>query len=221
MDGRQILEEVRRLVKNDQYSGYKEINKAYREICNSGQYPWLRGTNTSLSTFTVSQTDYELNLVDKKQLERLWVKGVDTVNKGWQLMEEVPPLLFEQYVSNNIKSDGSDDPGLPEYYRTASGTFASITVTPTPDQAYTVKYDYLNLPEEITETVVPKLPIAHHDVIAELAASLFLERSKDEGDVVFSNRLRARVFKNANNIRLDSSPGRLANIEKTARRWIR
>ena len=74
MEGREILTEVRELLKNEQYAGYGDINKAYREIVNSGTFSWLRETNTSLTTFTASTTDYELNLVDKKQLKRIWVK---------------------------------------------------------------------------------------------------------------------------------------------------
>jgi len=220
MKGKDILEEVRHLTNDPAYSRFTEINRAYRRICRITKYNWLRETNEDILSFALNKTTYRVRMPYVRVLQRIWVKEPSDEQR-WKLMEEVPPALYEEKVAENRNRDATDDTARPEFYKLEGGPTTTITVTPTPDQAYTARVDYIRHIQAIGLNDTPALPEAHLDTVAQLAAGFILETSADEGKRLYAQNLIGRATADSDDLVRDSHANRTTNIDRVAGVWLR
>src|SRR5689334_19325168 len=152
---RWILDEVRQRTGKSDWSNFAPINRAYRKICLITKFNWLQQSSQTLVTFKAARTAYPLDMSGMRRLERIWVRQVDN-ELGWDLLEEVPPQLFETRVVEFRDSNGNDQTEQPIYYKIEGGPLATLTITPTPDQDYSVRVDWLDF-HQLAEDEEPRL----------------------------------------------------------------
>lgn len=212
-----IRDRVRELTGKNDFSRYSEINRAYRKICLITKFNWLEENSQTLLKFTQGRTDYYLDMTRMRRMLRIFVLNTEN-EEEWQLMEEVPPLLFEQKVRENRDLDGNDEQDTPYCYR-FRGTI--ISIVPTPDRSYAVRVDYIRHEYDLGEGDEPKSPEVYDDTIAELAAGYVLEISKDAAEMALADRYIARALSEFEDVVKDSHPNRTFDIDRRETRWMR
>lgn len=221
MKGKHILTEVKRLISDQTYSDYSEINRAYRDICKLAGWTFLKETSETLLVGVASQASYSLNLNNFRRFEAIWIKS----SSGTQVFKEVfevTPKIFENIKSGNTNADGTlIESSTPTHYKVMGGAVTSITFTPVPNESFTARIDYIKLTEEILAETTPSLPQAHHDTVAMLAAGYILELDKDPVRVRLGEKFVTRARSSFDRIVNDNQPNRTDNIDRTPRRWIK
>ena len=220
MKGKDILTEVQALINDPAYSVFTEINRAYRSICRTTKYNWLRETNEDLLAFKAEESTYRVRMAFVRVLQGIWVREPSN-ERRWRMMEEVSPALYEERVADRRNNDGSDNTSRPEFYKLEGGPTTTITVTPTPDQSYTVRVNYIKHIQSIGLDDTPALPEAHLDTVAQLAAGYILETSSDPVKQAHSQKLIGRATENAGDIVRDTHANRTRNIDRVQQAWLR
>lgn len=220
MRSREILAEFRTLVSDPSYAFYTEINQAYREILRLTHWNFLRAQSQNLLALEASRAEYTLDTARIRRLEAIWLKK-NSGQQEWVLLEEVPPERFEEFRFANLNSDGNDDEGTPKVYVLRGGSPLTVTVSPTPDTAFTTRIDYIEQPENLDEDTSPVTPAAYDDTITLLGAGYRLEREADAGKRALGDRYIARALGQFDQIVRDVHPNRTANPDRTQQRWLR
>jgi len=219
MNGEEILNEVRLMINNAQFTRYNEINRAYRRLAHASPASWLREESEEKLVFLADTEEYTLNIAGMRRITALWVYGTDSGEVRWHLVEEVDQKLFEVKKAQHINLDGEDRTGLPEYFKMISVQPGQIklALVPTPDAEMEAKVDYIKDVAEIGRLTVPEMPAAYHDIIAQLAAGYILRsEGKPMGQVFVTEAIQQ-----ANMLMMDSTANRNLNIDRPARPWIR
>jgi len=220
MTGQEILEEVRQIINDPAYTRFNEINRAYRRICQITKFNWLRERSETLLSIKSGVTEYYVSMPKVRVLQRIWVKEPSDYQR-WKLMEEVPPQLFEEKVADNRNNDATDDTKRPEFYKLEGGPTRIITVTPTPDQDYTARVDYIKHYQQIGREDMPVIPEAYHDTIVQMAAGYILETSPDPIKQQYASRLLDRTANESADLVRDTHANRTENIDRVPTTWLR
>jgi len=199
MNGNQILTEVRFIIDDMGYSRYNEINRAYREIGRITRHNWLRGESEEILEFLDGVSTYWIDLADKRVFQALYVKGNDSGKKKWFLTEEVSKKLFEEKRDEHISPDGTDRESRPAWYKILEvvNNRINIQVTPVPDETYSTRIEYIKSLENIGPATIPSMSPDYHDLIANLASGMVLERDKDPKERIRGAELKANAMKDA------------------------
>jgi len=80
--GKNILDRVRRKIKNSNYSSYQEINEAQAWIAAQTPFNWLRKSNILGSGLVASTKEYDLNLGSVRSIQTMWIAASDTTSVG-------------------------------------------------------------------------------------------------------------------------------------------
>jgi len=223
MNGQEILNEVRILIGDMGYTRYNEINRAYREIGRLCHHNWLRGESQNMLTFLDGVSDYWIDLSGIRVLKRIWVKGNDSGKIFWHEMEESPPQTFESHTLSNIQPDGTDREDRPWWYKIVESLNQSIKiqVTPVPDATYNTKIEFINELETISRSTIPSMPESYHDLVADMAGGLILQRpGKSSADAQRGQILIAKARNDAvNGLVRDSHTNRIHSISPKGRRF--
>lgn len=220
MNGQDILNEVRILIKDMGYGRYNEINRAYREIGRLCRHNWLRSESEDVLTFVDGVSSYWIDLSGNRVMRRIWVKGNDSGKIFWHEMEEAPSQTFEQYAIENTEPDGTDREARPGWYKIVESSNQSIKiqVTPVPDETYSTKIEFIKDLEEISRSTTPSMPESYHDLIADMAAGEILQRSDDARERQRGMGMVAKATKDAvMGLVRDSHPNRTRSISPKGR----
>ena len=220
MKGKDILQEVQHLINDPAYTRFTEINRAYRSICRTTKYNWLRETNEDLLAFKAEEPMYRVRMPFVRVLQGIWVREPSSEQR-WRMMEEVSPALYEQKVADRRNNDGSDNTARPEFYKLEGGPTTTITVTPTPDQSYTVRLNYIKHIQSIGLDDTPAMPEAHLDTVAQMAAGFILEDNSDEAKRLRGEKLIGRATVDSEDIVRDTHANRTRNIDRVQQEWLR
>lgn len=214
-----ILDEVRQRTGKSDWSRFTEISRAYRKVCLITKFNWLQQSTQTALRFTSGRKEYPLDMSKMRRMERIWV--LDTENEeGWCLLEEVKDPLFEERRLEFRDLNGDDEQDKPLFYKITGGPVATVTITPTPDQDYSVRVDYLDF-HEISEQEEPRLSPIYDDTIAELAAAYVLETSKDQAELALGMKFEQRAMMEFEDIVKDHAPNRTLDIDRKPLRWMR
>lgn len=162
----------------------------------------------------------------------------DIDDGSWDQMVESPPETFEQRVKENTSITSSVSTGTVvttttelETQRTLdrwtyklmggdSNPFMKMVVSPTPLTTYKIKINYIREVTEITEDVVPDIPVSYIDALVLIASSFILERSNSEQDITLANRYfekgKSRFLKLVN----DSHANRAYGVDRPPAPWL-
>lgn len=218
MRGQKILSEVKYLLDDPTYSRYVEINQAYRKVCKLTKFNWLRETSETLLSFMASTSTYSLDMNRMRVLSGLYVKGGN--DSRWKLLEEATPLLFEYKVREYQDRNGTDSTSKPLYYMMQGGQTTKISVTPTPDQAYSVRVNYIISTPEIEADTIVNLPENYFDTVATLAAGYILERNSNPERKQYGMTLIGRAMSEFEDLVRDSHPNHTLNIDRKEQEWM-
>jgi hypothetical protein len=219
MIGKKILEELRLLIDDQGYTRFNEINQSYRKLCKLTKFTWLRVSDENLLSFQADTTSYDLDMSRMRVLTGLFVKGGNDAR--YRLLEEVPPELFEVEVRRNQDTNGVDTTSKPLYYKIMGGQVPRIEITPTPDQAYTVRVDYIRTTETITIDGNVNLPENYFDSVAKYAASLVLRRVSDPERKNLGAIYEAEAFSEFSDLVRDTFNNRTFDLGIKPRSWMR
>jgi len=219
MKGEALLELVKRYLDDPGYSQYDEINTAYRKCCKLTKFFWLRKNSESLLSFQSGMDNYQLDFSTIRVLTALYVQGGTDLR--WTMMEECDPALFESKVRDWQDRNANDTTSRPLIYKLEGGPMATVTINPVPDQAYSVRVDYIEHTPTISKETVVNLPADHRDSVAALAASYVLERLSDPERKQYGQVLQQRALGEFGELVRDSTPNRIGSIDRKPMRWIR
>lgn len=162
----------------------------------------------------------------------------DVDDAAWDLMIETPLESFEQAVKTNTNLTSSVNTGTVVITTTElesqkvldvwtyklmggdSNPFMKMVVSPTPTTTYKIKINYIREVTEISEDVVPDIPVSYIDALTLLSASFILERSESEFDVSLSKRYRVDAESMFTELVNDSHANRAGGIDRPATPWL-
>ena len=175
MNGEAILQEVRRLSGEADWSRYDEINDAYETMCRRAGMWVLSVRDISTLQFRSGITFYTLPMDRIRRLVSVGVKNNED-EQEWHDLDPLADAEFDQKVLANRNADGTDDTDAPGFFRLAGGETSQLEVTPTPDGTYQGRLVYIGNPPAIAKGVTPVLPGNYHRTIAKLAASYVIRQ---------------------------------------------
>lgn len=220
MKGKDVLTEVRYLIDDPTYSRFIEINQAYRKITKITQFNWLRVSDENMLSFVASTSSYTLDMTKMRVLQRIMVKG--GTDSRWRILEEAPPLLFEQKVRESTDSTGAQRESKPKFFKIeGAGRSTKIEVTPTPDLAYEARVDYIKKTDDITLDSDIAMPEDYKDTLAKLASGYILRR-----DLTKPERAQLGVLyiqeatQEFEDLVRDSHPNRTFDIDRIAQPFL-
>ncbi len=191
-------------------------------------------TVTSTTKFTLDGTDSD-NF-------SAWTSGGDVsvwsvTDSTWDLMTESPSELFETRVketSNQVDNvntntvqvtttelDSNRTTAKWTYYLKSgdANPFMKFVVSPTPSKTYKLKIDYIRDVTEITEEVIPDIPVAHIDALIFLSAGYILETSDEQAEVIRGLRYIKRAERDIQLIMQDAHRNRSGGIDRPLAPW--
>ena len=195
-------------------------------------------TVNSVSDFDLDGTlwsDFDVNS-GQPQAGSASVPGED--DNSWEMMEEVPDMMYEDQVKRNSQQSGSVINGTDNistrpidevrldlrwvyHFKGApSNPFAIMSVSPTPSKVYKIKIYYDKEVGEITEDTIPDIPVSYTDLLIDLAASYAMERQPEQFKQMLAIKWEQRARNNILKMLTDSSPNRTASIDRPARPWL-
>lgn len=205
MTGLEILERVREIADDSSINGYDEINESYRSILLANPGWELKIRDESSVAFVASTATYSLPSA-VRSLGGIWVQSSEN-QQDWVELKEVSESIFEQSVYANRNTSGADIEGKPQVYRLSS---AGFEVNPTPDDAYTVRIEYLGNITDLTRSTSPIIPTTYHHLVAYEAAARVMEMRGGQDNAYRANVLRARsrtMFESLANDKMHSRVG--------------
>ena len=219
MKGQEILNEVRLFLDDPSYTRYVEINRAYRTICKLTDFNWLRKADEGIVSFNADVSTYNINMSQIRVLTGIYVKGGNDAR--WKYLEEVPLKLFQTKVRQTQDLNATDNTSKPEYYSLSDGPNYTLSISPTPDQSYSVRLEYIQSTPIIDHSSTVNLPEDYIDTVAMLAAGYILERNTDEQRRMYGFTLMNRATSEFSNLANDSHRNRTDNIDRTPIKWIK
>lgn len=217
--GKRILDELVLLLDDPSYTRFNEINQAYRKLCKLTKFTWLRVSDESMLSFQTSTTSYSIDMSKMRVLTGIFVKGGNDAR--WRLLEETPPELFETEVRRNQDRNGTDSTSKPMFYKIMGGQRPTIEITPTPDQVYSVRVDYIRTTEEIKTDSKVNIPENYFDSLAKYAASMVLRRVVDPERKNLGMIYEAEATEEFNQMARDVFNNRTFDLGVKPRSWIR
>jgi hypothetical protein len=208
--GKQILSEVQELLKNFQFSSYSFITTALREIATWDKFEWLSIEDTSTITFAASTAEYDISSLNIRQ-----ILNISVVDSG--LYNVLEPITYEKETSL-LSSPAAE--GIPKYYRLVNGTFATIKVTPIPDQTYSVAVNYIKDTLSVSENSVIPIPKNYEFILVKLSAANVLESSEEAAKQAVGARYRQQAESMIYRLARDSSPAKSGAIERSKVEFI-
>jgi hypothetical protein len=82
LKGKDLLDKVRRKIKDESYGSFDEINEAQELIAEKTSFWWLRKSNIVGAGLEPSTKEYSLNLSDVKSIENIWITASSTTSVG-------------------------------------------------------------------------------------------------------------------------------------------
>lgn len=145
------------------------INEVYREICGMQRWPFLEKQDTSVVT-AVNVAGYSLaGITDLRSIDAVRIEV--TANQEYYDLEYMDPQPFRdmEHLDRDVAT--------PFYWTFINNT---LRFYPTPDQAYTVRIDYIMQPADLVAAAdTPVLPAAYHDVLVWGAIESMAFRQRD------------------------------------------
>jgi len=189
----------------------------------AGQIATYDATTTSWSPSTPSTND--TLLVEDEDRHYTYSDGawslVVTSTVGWTPLEEVSTRKFEEMrAAYTNKSTTLLTQAEPRYYKWIGGASATLAVTPTPDDTYDIRVDYVARPADITADTQPLLPLAFHDMLVTLSAAFALQRRSTPADITRGDRFFLQVQKDVKNL-LNFSSRNKQSIDRKPRALVR
>jgi len=217
MTGLEILREVRLFTDNPGYSRYVEINRAYRKIAKMVDFNFLRKSDESIISFIADQSTYTINMKEVRAITGIYVKGGNDAR--WKYLEEVEPKLFQIKTRENQDLNASDNTTKPEFYSLSDGPNHTLSIVPTPDQAYSVRLEFIQSTQEVTQHSNVNLPEDYLDTVAMLAAGYILERDSDDDRRRYGIVLINRATGEFSQLVRDSHHNRTNDVDRTPIAW--
>lgn len=203
--GKEILSNVQDLLKDYQFTAYSFITTALKEIATWDKFEWLSVEDTSTITFSDGVSEYDISSLDIRQI--LNISHVD--NSVFTVLD---PITYEK--ETEVLSVSTPE-GIPLYYRLINGTFATIKVTPVPDQAYTITINYIRNTVKVTENSVIPIPDEYQFILAKLSAANVLESSEEHEKRRVGAGFRKQAEKMQYRLARDSSPANSGPIQRS------
>lgn len=218
--GQEILNQVQDLTGDPSEASFSDVNRAYREIGRLTHWNFLRKNSQSLLAFQASDNTYTLDMSVMRRLVAIWIRK-STGQQKWVELTETPPALFESKVLASLGSDGTATEKPPNFYKLEGGPVATVTITPTPDTALTVRVDYIARIIPLSMDVEPLTPADYDDTIALLASGYILERSEGEGKQILARKYISRALGQFGGLVSDVHANRTAKMERSPQTWLR
>lgn len=146
------------------------LNAAYREIHRARRWPFLEAIDSSTTT-SVNVSSYTPPMSNWRNLDA--VRLVDPTNAVdyIQMSYMEPQALFDKLTLDSWET------ATPRYWTMYA---QEIWFWPIPDQAYTIKYYYIQEPPAlVSSTDVPVVPVAYHDLLVSGAIVRIAFRERD------------------------------------------
>jgi hypothetical protein len=169
------------------------INEVYREVCGLNRWKFLEGQDTSLTTI-VSQQAYNLSSTAGG--------GINLNGGAWRNLDAVRIEIAPLIEYNNLKYKQPEefmelweidrDVSTPYYW-----TFYTqqLWLYPVPDNAYTVRIDYIIEPPDLSlGTDVPLIPTQYHDILVWGAVENMAYRERDWLGRQFAEQKKAKMI---------------------------
>jgi hypothetical protein len=164
----------------DQVQKMKFINDAYYEVC-SIPYPFLERT----SSFALTPGSNILSIPADPDGSVDSIMAVVNNTKGYSLQPQRQDILLKGYSAN------MSDTGNPMYYYAINGTWYLYVV---PSSADTVTVRFTIMPNELTSSSTPIVPIWHRRLIT-LGALYRAYMMNDDSDIamVFKKEMQDKM----------------------------
>jgi len=78
--GKNILDRVRRKIRNENYGSFEEINEAQTWIANQVPFNWLRKSNIIGAGLTADTKEYDLNLGSVRSIQTIWIGAASSTD---------------------------------------------------------------------------------------------------------------------------------------------
>jgi len=82
LKGKDLLDRVRRKIKDETYGNFDEINEAQMLIAEQTNFWWLRKSNIVGAGLEPSTKEYDLNLSDVREIEQIYIATASTTSVG-------------------------------------------------------------------------------------------------------------------------------------------
>ena len=208
------------MTRNPSEANYGDVNRSYREIGRLTHWNFLRQSSQTLLSFQASDNTYTLDMTVMRRLVAIWLRQT-TGQQEWVELTEAPPALFESKVLSNLGADGTATEKAPEFYKLDGGPVANVTVTPTPDTAYSTRVDFIARMMPLDINTDPLTPSDYDDTIALLASGYILERSPEESDRILARNFISRATGQFGGLVADVHANRTAKFDRTPQTWLR
>jgi len=219
MKGKRILDQVKYFLNDPSYSRFHEVNRAYRKVCILTDHNWLRREDETALAFETDTSTYTIRMDNIRVLQDVSVKGGNDAR--WKQLTEVDPRLFEIKVREAQDLNAEDNTTKPVYYKLEGGPNYKLSISPTPDQAYSVKLSVIDSTPEIKIDSDVNIPSDYIDTVAMLAASYIMGRSSSEQTQREGIQLQAEAFSEFDNLVTDAHHNRTKDIDRTPIAWMK
>jgi len=162
------------------------VRNAITQI-NQQEYEWPFNAATYDQLLIVGQTDYswpsDLKIVDWHSFYIQKDDGLGTQTTTLNLIDR------DEYIKLHRNADldaGSDGRGIPNYVFRRHGS--GFSVSPSPDKAYSVRYDYYRVPETLTNAADESRVPSEFDYVIVDAALYHMYMFKDNIDAANTAR---------------------------------
>jgi hypothetical protein len=82
LKGKDLLDKVRRKIKDATYGSFDEINEAQAIIAKQASFWWMRKSNIVGAGLEADTKEYSLNLSDVRAIENIWIAASSTTSVG-------------------------------------------------------------------------------------------------------------------------------------------
>lgn len=162
------------------------VRNAITQI-NQQEYEWPFNAATNTQTLIIGQTDYswpsDLKIVDYNSFYLVKDDNLGTTTTTLNLIDR------DEYIKlhrNNDLDAGSAGRGSPDYVFRRHGS--GFGISPSPDKAYSVRYDYYRVPETLTSATDTSRVPSEFDYVITDAALYHMYMFKDNIDAANTAR---------------------------------
>ena len=171
MTGEEAINLTRWHAQDAGISMYIELNRALREYCQVTGFPWLREVAGAAIEFLPGTQSYAMPEIQMRRIERVWTQHPNSLK--WSTLDESDLVSFERRVFENRDQEGNDRTKQPTNF-TWTGT--ELRVVPTPDQAYSGRFDGIVGTPVIERNGQLPGPPEYHEIVPLMAAGFELQR---------------------------------------------
>ena len=222
MRGEEVMDTVRDLISDQGYQSYTELRLAFKRACQLTKSSWLKDRDEQRLQFRANETDYTLDMSDIRSITHLFVYGIDTNKIYWHPLIRLDEVTFEDRVRETRNADGTSDHDRPRYYtRSGTATTARIIVTPTPDQDYNGRVDFIRHIEDIKRDTEVPIPAANHDDLAKLTSGYILRAKETEQEIILGRTYIREAEASLQTMVSDTEDRGTHNIKIKPWHWMR